>query len=228
MAVSARPRLAPATNAPQLEFSVESAHAVRYAAVPTLGFSLRIERPDGGEVRSIALNAQLRIGATGRSYSSAERERLFELFGRPEQFGKTVRSLLWANATANVPAFRGSTVHELTIPCTYDFEVAAAKYLEALEGGEVPLELLFSGGVFYPEPVGRLQVVSISWDQEAEYRLPVAVWREAMREHFGDSPWLRLGRESFERLHAFKARGAFASWDEAVDALLAVSGESGA
>jgi hypothetical protein len=228
MAVSARPGAAPATSVPQLEFSVESAHAVRYAAVPTLGFALRIERPDGGEVRSVALNAQLRIAAASRSYRPAEQERLFELFGRPEQFGKTVRSLLWANATANVPAFRGSTVYELTVPCTYDFEVAAAKYLEALEGGEVPLELLFSGGVFYPEPGGRLQVASISWDQEVGFSLPVAVWREAMREHFGDSPWLRLGRESFERLHAYKAQNSFASWDDAVDALLVASGESGA
>ncbi|HYZ71255.1 MAG TPA: DUF6084 family protein [Thermoleophilaceae bacterium] len=228
MAVSAHPGAASAMDAPQLEFSVESAHAVPYAAVPTLGFALRIERPDGGEVRSVALNAQLRIAAAGRSYSSAEQERLFELFGRPQQFAKTVRSLLWANASANVPGFRGSTVHELTIPCTYDFEVAAAKYLEALEGGEVPLELLFSGGIFYPEPGGRLQVASISWDREAEYRLPVAVWREAMREHFGDSPWLRLGRASFERLHAYKARGAFASWDDAVDALLAAAPESDA
>jgi hypothetical protein len=226
--VSARPQAAPEAAAPQLAFSVESAHAVRYAAVPTLGFALRIRRLGGGEVRSVALNAQLRIAATGRSYNPAEQERLFELFGRPEQFGKTVRSLLWTNATANVPPFRDSTLYELAIPCTYDFEVAAAKYLEALEGGEVPLELLFSGSVFYPEPGGRLQVASISWDQEAEYRLPVSVWRETMAEHFGDSPWLRLRRESFERLYAYKARNAFASWDEAVDALLSASGESGA
>jgi Family of unknown function (DUF6084) len=226
MAVSAHPGAASATDAPQLEFSVESAHAVPYAAVPTLGFALRIERPDGGEVRSVALNAQLRIAAAGGGWSEAEQKRPSHVF--PEQFAKTVRSLLWTNASANVPAFRGSTVHELTIPCTYDFEVAAAKYLEALEGGEVPLELLFSGGVFYPGPGGRLQVASISWDREAEYRLPVAVWREAMREHFGDSPWLRLGRASFERLHAYKARGAFASWDDAVDALLAAAGESDA
>ena len=225
MAVSAHPSAASATDAPQLEFSVESVQAVRYAAVPTLGFALRIRRLGGGEVRSVALNAQLRIAATGRSYNPAEQERLFELFGRPEQFGKTVRSLLWTNATANVPPFRDSTLYELAIPCTYDFEVAAAKYLEALEGGEVPLELLFSGSVFYPEPGGRLQVASISWDREAHYRLPVGVWREMMDRHFGDSAWMRLRRDSFDRLYAYKARNVLASWEDAVDALLLEAGE---
>ena len=225
MAAPPRSDAAATASAPQLEFAVESAHAVKYAAVPTLGFDLRIGRRDGGEVRSVALNAQVRIAATGRSYGPAEQERLFELFGRPEQWGKTVRSLLWTNVTANVPPFAGSTVFELAIPCTYDFEVAAAKYFEALEDGEVPLELLFSGTVFYSDAGGRLQVASISWEQEAAYRLPVAVWREAMDDHFGDAPWVRLRRDSFDRLYAYKARNAFASWEDAVDALLHAAGQ---
>ena len=44
-----------------------------------------------------------------------------------------------------VPGFEGTTVIDLPITCTYDFEVVAAKYLEALEDGEVPLLFLFSG-----------------------------------------------------------------------------------
>ena len=226
MALPARTDAATTASAPRLEFAVEGAHAVKYAMVPTLGFDLRIARRDAGAVQSVALNAQVRIAATQRSYSPGEQERLVELFGQPEQWGKTLRSLLWTNATAHVPSFRESTVFELTVPCTYDFEVVAAKYFGGLEGGEIPLELLFSGQVFYADPEGRLQVASISWDQEAAYRLPVSVWRETMARYFGDSPWLRLRRDSFDRLYAYKAGNTFASWDDAIEALLkAAEGE---
>ena len=220
MAVPARTPAATPASSPQLEFAIEGAHAVRYAVVPTLGFDLRVGRLDGGGVRSVALNAQVRIAATQRSYAPAEQERLFELFGHPEQWAKTLSSLLWTNVTANVPPFKESTVFELTVPCTYDFEVTAARYFEALESGQVPLEFLFSGTVFYADPAGQLQIASISWDQEAGYRLPVAVWRETMDHHFGDSPWVRLRRDTFDRLYAFKARNAHLSWEGAVEALL--------
>jgi Family of unknown function (DUF6084) len=85
----------------------------------------------------------------------------------------------------------------------------------------VPLEFLFSGTVFFTGADGALQTVRIPWTQEAEFALPVSTWREAIDRHFPDAAWLRLGRESFERLRAFRAREALASWDEAVAALLA-------
>ena len=46
------------------------------------------------------------------------------------------------------PGFTGQHRVELPVPCTYDFEVAAAKYLHALDDGEIPLLFLFSGTVF--------------------------------------------------------------------------------
>jgi hypothetical protein len=210
----------PGASPPQLDFTVESAYRVKYAAVPTLGFELHIARAGGGAVRSVALSAQVRIAATRRSYAASEQTRLFELFGHPEQWSSSVRSLLWAHAAAQVPPFSDSTVIELAMPCTYDFEVTAAKYFNALEDGEIPLELLFSGTVFYADPDGRLQVASIAWDREAEYRLPVAVWRELMDYHFQGSAWLRLRQETFDRLYAYKAQNALPSWEDAVEALL--------
>jgi len=220
MTSPARTDAAPPASAPELNLTVENAHAVKFAAVPTLGFDLGVERLDGGAIRSAALNTQVRIAATNRSYAPGERERLVELFGLPEQWGKTLRSLLWMNVTTNVPPFKGSTVFELTIPATYDLEVLAAKYFQALETGDIPLEFLFSGNVFYADPTGRLQVAAISWDQEAECPLPVSVWREMMNIYFGDSPWMRLRRDSFDRLYAYKARRALPTWDDAVEALL--------
>jgi Family of unknown function (DUF6084) len=217
----------PIASPPQLEFRVEHAHPVRYSAVPTLGFEVRLARAGGGTVRSVALNVQLRIAATRRSYAEAEQSKLLEVFGLPEQWSSTVRSLLWTHAPAQVPAFTDATTFELAVPCTYDFEVTAAKYLNALEDGEIPLELLFSGTVFYADPQGRLQVASISWDREAEYRLPVSVWREMMDRHFGGTTWLRLRRDTFDRLSAYKARNASASWEDAVEGLLREAGQGG-
>jgi hypothetical protein len=204
--------------APELAFSIEEGGVLEPAAVPTLRFVLRVE--SSAPVRSLSLNVQLRIAATRRGYGQGEEERLAELFGRPEQWGRSLRSLHWTNLALQVPAFEGATVVELPVTCTYDLEVTASKYLDSLQDGDVPLEFLFGGTVFYPGADGRLQVRPISWDEEAEFRLPVSVWREMMQRHFPDSAWLRLRRDVFERLHAYRARNSLLTWDAALEELL--------
>ena len=57
----------------------------------------------------------------------------------------------WANTSLTVPRFEGHTNVHLQVPATYDFDVLAAKYLNALAAGAVPVELLFSGTVFYQD-----------------------------------------------------------------------------
>ncbi len=208
--------------APQLEFSVSGVEALRHAATPTLAFALEIESEGGRPVRSVMLDVQLQIAARRRGYDGGEHERLAELFGDPSRWGTTLRTLLWTRATAVVTPFAGKTSAELAVPCTYDFEVTASRYLAALgDDGEVPLELLFSGTLFYAEEEsGALRVARIGWDREAEIAMPVRVWREAMDSHFPNSAWLRVGRERFDRLVAYKARHALVSWEAAFDALL--------
>ena len=50
----------------------------------------------------------------------------------------------------SVPPFTGQTDVDLLVPCTYDLEVAAAAVPRTRShDGEVPLEFLFSGTVFY-------------------------------------------------------------------------------
>jgi hypothetical protein len=205
---------------PDLSFAVEGVEVDRFAVVPTLRFKLAVARVGGGDVRSIALNTQIRISATRRSYGAREQERLVELFGEPGEWSRSLRSFSWANATLQVPAFSGETTVDLPMVCTYDFEVTTAQYFHALDDGEVPLELLFSGTLFYSEGDGGLRVSHIPWEKEAEYRLPVATWREMMDRFFPNSAWLRLRRESFDRLHAYKARGGHLTWEDAVEALL--------
>jgi hypothetical protein len=216
-----------AATVPELRFAVTGAAPVEHAAVPTLALDLRVESAGGHAIRSVLLDVQIMIAARRRPYDAVARERLFELFGAPEGWGTTLRTLLWTRTTRVVPPFEGSTVVDLPVSCTYDLEVAAARYLDALRDGEVPLELLFSGTVFHAGADGRLQAARIPWDCEAEYRLPVAVWRATMDRHFPGGAWLRLRRESFDRLAAYKARHALATWEDAVDALVAGAEEAG-
>ncbi|HYZ29465.1 MAG TPA: DUF6084 family protein, partial [Thermoleophilaceae bacterium] len=163
--------------------------------------------------------------ARRRSYGDYEQERLWELFGAPDRWSDTLRTLPWLRTTLVVPPFADTTVVELPVVCTYDLEVTAARYFASLAGGEVPLEFLFNGAVFYAGDDGRLQTVRIGWDSEADYRMPLAVWRAAIDRHFPGSAWLRLGREPFDRLQAFKARRGLLSIDEAVEKLLDEAGD---
>jgi hypothetical protein len=209
-----------ASSIPELRFSVQGAANVEYAAVPTIAFALGVEAPGGQEIRSLLLDVQIQIASRQRGYDDREQNRLLELFGTPERWRTTLRTLLWTRTTVSVPRFSGSAVVEVPVTCSYDLEVTAARYLAALEDGEVPLELLLSGTVFSADAGGSLQATRISWDHELSYRMPVALWRETMERHFPGSAWLRVSRERFDRLWAFRSQRALASWDEALDALL--------
>lgn len=209
-----------AQAAPDLSFSVERIEPLERAASPTLAFTVRILRASGAPVRSVALNVQIRIAATQRAYDAETRERLAEVFGSGDAWGRNLHSLPWANVTVNVPPFGEETLVELQVPCTYDFEVAVSKYLHGVREGEVPVELLFSGSVFYEGADGGLQVSLVSWEKEAHYRMPAAVWRELMDHYYPGDAWLRLSAESFDRLHAFRSRRALPSWDRTIEALL--------
>ena len=208
---------------PDLDFRVEGAEVLEYAAVPSLLFKLRMENLQEEPIRSVSLNTQVRIAARQRHYEAVEQERLQELFGDPHRWGETLRSLLWTHTVLQVPAFSGSTVADMPVPCTYDLEVVAAKYFYALEDGEVPLEFLFSGTVFYAAEGGRLQTARISWEKEAEFRLPVRLWKEMMERYFPNSAWIRLHRDAFDQLYDYKIRMGLPTWEAAVEALLRAS-----
>ena len=208
---------------PDLDFGIDGAEVLEYAATPSLLFKLRVENLEEEPIRSVSLNTQIRIAATQRHYDAAEQERLLEVFGEPHRWGNTLRSLLWTHTTLQVPSFSGSTVVDMPVPCTYDLDVVAAKYFYALEDGEVPLEFLFSGTVFYAGEGGRLQIARISWEKEAEFRLPVRLWKEMMEQYFPNSAWIRLHKDAFDQLYDYKVRMGLPTWEAAVEALLRAS-----
>ena len=149
---------------PDLRFQVEGAEVTPFAMVPLLTFRLRVTNASPDEtIHNVVLRCQIQIEATRRHYGADEEARLRDLFGEPERWGQTLRAMLWTHASVVVPPFTGETTAELPVACTYDFNIAATKYFYALEEGEIPLDFLFSGSVFYQDGDGALQVAPISW-----------------------------------------------------------------
>lgn len=205
---------------PDLHFQVTGVSVVPHAADPLLAFRLQVRNAHAEEqVHSVALRCQVQLSATRRRYAPADHERLLDLFGEPDRWGQTLRSLLWAHVHAVVPAFVGATEVALHVPCSFDFNVAATKYFYALEGGAVPLLFLFSGTVFYAGPTG-LQVGQISWEREAAFELPAETWHALMDQHHPNGAWLRLQRDVFDRLYRYKLRRGLPTWEQTLESLL--------
>jgi hypothetical protein len=209
----------------ELNFLVERAEAVPHSAAPLLSFKLRVSREDAKRepvrpIQAVALRCQLRIEPARRHYGASEEEPLIDLFGERERWADTLHSMLWTHASIIVPSFEGSTVVDLPVPCTSDFNLAAAKYFHALEGGEAPIRFLFSGTVFYAGEGGELQVAPISWEKEAMFRLPVRVWKEMMDHYYPNTTWLYLRRDVFDGLRRYKSRRGLLTWDQTLESLL--------
>jgi len=206
---------------PDLRFQIESAEAVSYAAVPMLALQLRITNTmDDQPIHTLSLRCQVQIEPTRRRYIPQEQEKLLDLFGEPERWSRTVRSLLWMNTSVNVPAFTGSTLVELQLPCSFDFNVAITKYFHAIESGDIPVCVLFSGTIFYCGEDGALQVAQIPWDNEVNYRFPAAMWKQMMDTYYPNSAWLRLERDVFDRLYQYKVRHGIPTWEQLLDKLV--------
>jgi Family of unknown function (DUF6084) len=207
----------------RLDFDVVGADVDPYAAQPTLLLRVRITETTETPIHALALRCQLKIEPQRRPYSDDEVARLYELFGETPQWGDSLRPFTWTQVGVTVPGFGHTTDVALPIVCTYDFEVAAAKYLHALEGGVIPVILLFSGTTFSRGGAGFV-AEPISWQAEASYQLPVATWRAVMDRYFPDSAWIRVSRHTLDRLQRFKADRAVTGWDEAFEHLFKEAG----
>jgi hypothetical protein len=208
---------------PDLSFKVEEATVVPYAVAPTLALKLRITNTNSDQpIHTVALRCQIQLEVSRRRYTAEEQAKMRDLFGEPERWSQTLRSLLWTHISVVVPSFQGSTLTDLPIHCTFDFNVAATKYFEGLTDGEIPLHLMFSGTVFYADSEDVLQVAPISWEQEAKFRLPIKVWREMMDAYYPNNVWLNLRRDVFDRLYQYKTQHGIPTWEQALESVLPV------
>jgi len=160
------------------------------------------------------------IDPARRSYDDATRERLVELFGAPERWGATTHSFQWARVESLVPSFTGSTAFTIDVPCTYDLEVASAKYFDALRDGDVPLSFHFNGTVLYRGVDDRLQVVLVPWSCSSRWRMPVEVFKRTIAAHYPGGGWIRLQHETLDALARRKAELGLHTFDDTVRELL--------
>jgi hypothetical protein len=208
----------------QLTFTVADVAPEPYAVTPVLTARVGISAPGDEPVHAIALRCQIRIDPVRRGYSDQEAAGLIDLFGPRERWATTQHTFLWQHCAVMVPGFTGNTQVALPLECTYDFEVAASKYLHALRDGILPLQFLFGGTVFTPGQRG-FSVQQVSWDCDVDYRMPVSVWRELMQQHYPNSGWVRLDHDTVTALASYKSERGLLSLDEAVTALLTAARE---
>lgn len=202
-------------------FTVLDVAAVRHAATPTLRFDMHVSDPAGREVYAIALSVQIQIDPAQREYDDATRSRLVELFGAPERWGATTHAFEWARIDVLVPSFTGATSFALQVPCTYDLEVAAAKYFYCLPDGMVPLSFHYSGMVLYREPGGGgVQVTPVPWSCSTRWRMPVQTWKAAMAAQYPGGGWIHLSADTLEALMDRKAAAGHHSFDALVATML--------
>jgi len=209
---------------PDLRFQVENVSATTNAATPHLSFKVRITNSEQQSIHSMALRAQVQIEPIRRRYTQEEKIHLREVFGEPEQWSKSLQPLLWTIANVNVGGFKGMTLIDIPVPCTFDFNVAMTKYVYGLEEGELPISLLFSGTVFYAGTGIGLQVAQIPWDREASYRLPISVWKELSDRYYPNTAILSMRREVFDRLYEFKLQNRIPTWEQMFERMLDIVG----
>lgn len=206
-----------------LDFSITGARPATNSVTPAMRFACRVSGPPGQRVHTAVLNCQIRIEPERRRYDDGEQGRLLDLFGEPDRWSDTLLAFPWANVTFSVPRFQDTTEVEVEVPCSYDLEVAAGKYLHALRDGEIPLVFLFSGTVFLREG-DRISFRQVPWDREDRFRLPVETWRSLVDLHWPGSGWVRLSRDTIDALQAYKSEHAIATWDQVVASLLERAG----
>ena len=206
--------------APEPEFTILGVAKREHAALPALEFDVHVSESTGRQVYLIGLSAQIMIEPARRTYDDEARERLVELFGPPERWATTTRSLVWHHAEVIVPSFTGSTTFRIPVPCSFDLEIAATKYFNAVPDGEVPLAFNFNGTIHYRGDDGRLQLALVPWSCSAGYRFPAEVLRAAMDDFYPNAKWIALHDDTLHDLLAAKARLSAPTMDAAVAALL--------
>lgn len=209
---------------PDLSFEIVAANPARDMITPALTFDMKVtNRFPEQSIHAVLLRCQIQIEVARRRYSPVEQGQLRDLFDDPSRWGDTLRAMTWANTSLNIPAFAGAIVCPMALPCTFDLNVATAKYFHGISEGEVPLTFLFSGTVFYNSGQDSLQVEPISWNKECRFRLPVQVWKSLMELHYPNVVCLNLRRDVFDDLYRFKMSEGLTTFEDAIKRMLAIA-----
>ena len=169
--------------APEPEFQVLGATGRRHAAVPALDFDVHVTEPGGRQVHAIALSAQIMIEPARRTYDAETREKLVELFGPPERWATTTRSLVWHQADVLVPAFVGAKTFRVAVPASFDMRRPPPSTSTPARRRSSRWRSTRRHGPLRGDD-GRLQMSLVPWSCSAEFRMPVSTWRELIEHYY--------------------------------------------
>lgn len=206
----------------ELGIAITAIEPTPYAATPQLSVRMELTESSGAQVHAVALRCQVRIEPQRRPYTEDEAAGLSDLFGPRARWSSTLKPLLWCRSGAMLPGFTGHSSAELVLPCSYDFEVAGAKYMNALTDGVIPLELQFGGSIYVRGRSG-FEVTNLPWDLDVRYALPVRIWQQLLDQHFPGCGWIRMERDSVNALARYRAEHGLTSWESCVAELLALA-----
>ncbi len=208
----------------EFRFAVTEISAERRSVSPMLRFHMRVQQ-DGEPVDALSLRVQVQIEPASRGYAPDEELLLAELFGTRERWSSTARPLQWHEASVMLGRITDEAEFDLSVPCTYDMEVASSKYLIALDDGTIPVRLLFNGTAFRGAQSG-FQVEMLPWELDCTTRVPVKTWREAMDARFPRKAWIRMDEVTFDALCRYRAQHGLLDWDATFAHMLTACEES--
>jgi cytochrome c-type biogenesis protein CcmH/NrfG len=60
----------------------------------------------------------------------------------------------------------------------------------------------------------------VPWDREERYDMPVSTWQSLIDQHFPNTGWVRLSRDTIDALAAYRSAHGLLGFDDAVCSLL--------
>ena len=169
-------------------------------------------------IHTVALRAQIQIEVTRRKYNAEEQARPERSLRRTGSMEPDAAKHVVDSCERGGAAFPGSVLAEITVPCTFDFNVAATKYFHGVTNGDLPLCFQFSGTCFLSEGrMNRFRSLPFPGTRKRSTGLPVKVWKDLMDLYYPNSAWLALHRDTFEKLYQYKVREGIPTWEEAIE-----------
>ena len=191
---------------PDLDFRVESAAPVPFAAVPLLAFRIAVTN---AVRRRADLQCRAALPDPDRSDSP------------PLQPKKTRSACSTCSASRNAGARLSATCSGSTSPPRSPPSPEAPRSKYRCPAPSISMSRRPS--IFTASKTARFryascsaapysttaatappQVAPISWSKEARFRLPVETWRDMMETYYPNCAWLCLRRDVFERLYRYK------------------------
>ena len=123
--------------------------------------------------------------------------------------------------TRSCPRSRARPPSACAVPATFDMEVASVEVpVRRCRTARCRWRSTSTGRCTTAATTGRLQMSLIPWSCSAEFRLPVATWRDLIEHYYPSTGWIALREETLLALQREKAERALPTLDACVAELL--------